>query len=365
MCVTARSANSPDIASAEPIKIVLAQLGKLPGLVRVKCPAVYHVMLRVPIRARCPNRDGGLTIVPPMAETTAGPVIVAQGSGGEPPKETEQERQERIRADLEQPHAQADAYVCALCQQKGGVGKTTSTINLAGALAEQGRRVLVLDGDPQGNATNGFRLKPPGPNDLTQAKAVLDVLDPLPLIRETKVPGIYVLPASLDMAGLSTDLRDTGTGLTLYRVMIDKLRPYFDDILVDQRPALDLDTDSQLVGCNGAIIMADVDEWSMTGLKLQLAQQKRAMARAQRDDFEVLGLVIGRVQKPMGHFDAAVYNMLQNHPTVRYLGEVPVRSADIKEGRNQGLPVCQFRPRTDTADFFRTIVKNAGLVKVA
>jgi chromosome partitioning protein len=166
------------------------------------------------------------------------------------------------------------------------------------------------------------------------------------------------------MAGLSTALRDTGTGLTLYRLMIDKLRPYFDDILLDQRPALDLDTDAQLVGCDQAIIMTDVDQWSMDGLKLQLGQQKRAMARAQRDDFEVLGLVIGRVQKPMGHFDAAVYEMLQHHPTVRCLGEVPVRSADIKEARNQGLPVTHFRPRTDTAGFFRTIAQNAGLVGV-
>jgi chromosome partitioning protein len=167
------------------------------------------------------------------------------------------------------------------------------------------------------------------------------------------------------MSGLSTALRDTGAGLALYRMMIDKLRPFFDDILLDQRPALDMDTDSQLAGCDGAIIMTDVDEWSMDGLKMQLAQQKRAMKRAERDDFDVLGLVIGRVQKPMGHFDTAVYKMLQNHPTVRCLGEVPVRSADIKEGRNQGLPVCQFRPRTDTAGFFRTIAANAGLVKAA
>lgn len=303
-----------------------------------------------------------------MTETTAAPTIGAQGPGGEqPPQESEQERQERIRTFLDQNRPDEEARVNALCNQKGGVGKTTTTINLAGALAELGRRVLVLDGDPQRNATTGFKVRPPGPNDLTQAKVVLDVLDPLPLIRETGVPGIYVLPASIDMAGLSTALRDTGAGLSLYRIMIEKLRPFFDDILMDQRPALDMDTDSQLVGCDGAIIMADVDEWSMDGLKMQLAQQKRAMKRAERDDFEVLGLVIGRVQKPMGHFDAAVYKVLQNHPTVRCLGEVPVRSADLKEARNKGLPVTHYKKtaRTDTAGFFREIAVNAGLVKAA
>lgn len=255
--------------------------------------------------------------------------------------------------------------IIAMCNQKGGVGKTTTTMNLAGALAEFGRRVLVVDGDPQCNLTQGLLVRSPGPNDLTQARVVLDALDPRPLIRETKVENIHLLPASLDMAGLSADLRDTGNGLMLYRIMLDKLRGLYDYILVDQRPALELDTDSQLVGSDAAIIMADVDQWSMEGLKRQVAQHKKAMGRAQRDDFDVIGLVIGRVTKPMGHFDAAVYKLLQNHPRIRTLGEVPVRAADIKEARNKGLPVCQYRPRTDTADFFRGIATNAGLVKAA
>ncbi|MFE0107103.1 ParA family protein [Streptomyces sp. NPDC059009] len=282
-----------------------------------------------------------------MTETSTGPLIGAQPRGSSPISPGDETR------------------IIAMCNQKGGVGKTTTTINLGGALAEYGRRVLIVDGDPQCNATGGFRVKPPGPTDLTQSKVVLDALDPHPLIRETKVDNLYLLPASLDMAGLSTDLRDTGTGLTLYRTMLNKLRGEFDDILVDQRPALDLDTDSQLVGCDAAIILTDVDEWSMEGLKKQVAQHKKAMARAERDDFDVLGLVIGRVTKPMGRFDAAVYKLLQSHPTIRNLGEVPVRAADIKEARNKGLPVCQFRPRTDTAGFFRTIAVNAGLVKAA
>ncbi|MFE6639512.1 ParA family protein [Streptomyces tendae] len=303
-----------------------------------------------------------------MTETTAAPTIGAQSTGDTPPpkKETEQERQDRIRAVLEQ-HRPDQCRVIAMCNQKGGVGKTTTTIQLAGSLAEHGRRVLVLDGDPQRNATTGFRVRPPGPDDLTQAKVVLDVLDPLPLIRETNVPGIYVLPASIDMAGLSTALRDTGAGLSLYRIMVDKLRPFFDDMLVDQRPALDMDTDSQLVACDKAIILTDVDQWSMEGLKMQLAQQTRAMKRAERDDFDVIGLIIGRVQKPMGKFDAEVYKLLQNHPRVRCLGEVPVRAADLKEARNKGLPVMHYKKtaRTDTADFFRSIAVNAGLVKAA
>ncbi|WP_344534563.1 ParA family protein [Streptomyces albiaxialis] len=301
-----------------------------------------------------------------MTETTAEPSIGAQATRSREalPGADEHQEQPEQSVDLFRPEG---TRVLAMCNQKGGVGKTTTTINLAGALAEYGRRVLVLDGDPQGNATTGLHVASPGPRDLTQAQVVLDALDPQPLIAQTNVPNIQVLPASLDMTGLSSDLRDTGTGLTLYRVMVDKLRALglWDDILIDQRPALELDTDAQLVASDGAIIMVDVDEWSMDGLKRQVAQHKKAMARAQRDDFEVVGLVVGRVQKPMGHFDKAVYDLLRAHPTIRCLAEIPVRAADIKESRHQGLPVCQARPRTDTAQFFREIALKGRLVKAA
>lgn len=76
-------------------------------------------------------------------------------------------------------------------------------------------------------------------------------------------------------------------------------------------------------------------------------------------------MVIGRVMKPMGDFDSAVYNQLRNHPRIPLLGEIPVRSADLKEARNKGVPVVQFRPKSDTAGFFRQIARNAKLVTAA
>jgi chromosome partitioning protein len=258
--------------------------------------------------------------------------------------------------------------IIAMCNQKGGVGKTTTTINLAGALAERGRRVLLCDCDPQGNATGAFKVAmlddEQGP---TQATVVIDMSDPHKLIAKTAVENIDVLPASMDMAFLPSRLRETGSANQFYTRMLKHFQGEYDDILLDMRPALDTDTDAQTAAATAAIIMVDVDEWAMKAVKMQVAQHKKIMVNLGRpaDDLDVLGMVIGRVMKPMGDFDAAVYKQLRNHPRIPLLGEVPVRSADLKESRNKGLPVVFYRPKTDTAGFFRTIATNAGLVTAA
>jgi chromosome partitioning protein len=302
------------------------------------------------MRACCPERRGTLDIVPAMTETASGPLSGALGLPA--PRISDGER----------------TRIIAMCNQKGGVGKTTTTINLAGALAEHGRRVLLCDCDPQGNATGSFKVPmlddEKGP---TQATVVIDMSDPHKLIAKTAVENIDVLPASMDMAFLPSRLRETGSANQFYARMLEHFQGEYDDILLDMRPALDTDTDAQTAAATAAIIMVDVDEWAMKAVKMQVAQHKKIMANLGRpaDDLDILGMVIGRVMKPMGDFDAAVYKQLRNHPRIPLLGEVPVRSADLKESRNKGLPVVFYRPKTDTAGFFRTIATNAGLVTAA
>ncbi|MYW06052.1 ParA family protein [Streptomyces sp. SID3343] len=285
-----------------------------------------------------------------MTETTAGPL--AETPGLPAPRDGEGRK----------------ARIIAMCNQKGGVGKTTATINLAGALARNGSRVLVCDCDPQGNATSAFKVAllddEKGP---TQATVVVDGSDPRPLVARTRVDDIDVLPASMDMYLLPSRLRETGAALQLYARMLGRLVDEYDFVLLDMRPALDTDTDAQTAAAHAAIIMVDVDEWAMKAVKMQIAQHKKILNLLSRpaDSLPVLGMVIGRVMKPMGSFDAAVYKQLRNHPRIPLLGEIPIRSSDLKEARHQGLPVESYRPKSDTAGFFRAIAANAGLVTAA
>jgi chromosome partitioning protein len=259
-----------------------------------------------------------------------------------------------------------ETRIIAMCNQKGGVGKTTTTINLAGALAASGRRVLVCDCDPQGNATQAFKVAMlDDEKGLTQAGAVVEMKDPHPLVAKTQVPNIDVLPASIDMYLLPSRLREGGVALNLYSRMLAHFAGEYDDILLDMRPALDTDTDAQTAAATHAIIMVDVDEWAMRAVKMQVAQHIKILKMLGRplDSLPILGMVLGRVIKPMGDFDLAVYKQLCNHPRFPLLGEIPIRSTDLKEARNKGIPVENYRPKSDTAGFFRSIAAKAGLVK--
>lgn len=258
-----------------------------------------------------------------------------------------------------------ETRIIAIANQKGGVGKTTTTMNLAGSLAGHGYRVLVVDGDPQGNLTDGFKVSllddEEGP---TQVAAMVDGIDPHGLVAKP-FDRLHVLPASLDMYLLARRLRDVAAGEQRMKRMLDHFRGEYDYILLDLRPAIDDDTDAAMVAASGVFVPVDVDRWSMKAVGLLLGQIERVLKAVDlpEDHLEMLGIIINAVVKPMGHYDKAVYQALQKHPRIPYLGDIPIRSADLKEARHHGQPVAFYRPRTDTNTFYRSLLVNAGLLE--
>jgi chromosome partitioning protein len=157
-------------------------------------------------------------------------------------------------------------------------------------------------------------------------------------------------------------LREPGNALHAYRAVLDPLREFYDYILLDMRPAIDTDTNSQTAAADAALIMADVDTWAMKALGLQIAQHIKIMKDLglPPDALPILGLIIGNIPV-LGDFSTEVLDTLRSHPTIPCVGEVRIRTS-IKEARAQGLPIQQFRPRSDAAKVFRGVAQNAGLV---
>jgi chromosome partitioning protein len=164
--------------------------------------------------------------------------------------------------------AHGPARVIAMCNQKGGVGKTTTTINLAAALAEYGRRVLIVDFDPQGAASVGL-----GANPHELDRTVYDLLVDRharveDLIRPTEIPGLDLLPANIDLSAAEVQLvSEVARESILSRV----LRPVLDDydvVLVDCQPSLGLLTVNALTAAHGVLIPLECEFFALRGVAL-------------------------------------------------------------------------------------------------
>ncbi|GEP68226.1 chromosome partitioning protein [Cellulomonas soli] len=160
------------------------------------------------------------------------------------------------------------ARVIAMCNQKGGVGKTTTTINLAAALAEYGRRVLIVDFDPQGAASVGLGISP-HELDRTVYNLLMErdatVAD---VLRRTEVPGLDLLPANIDLSAAEVQLVGE---VARESVLSRALRPVLDDydvVLIDCQPSLGLLTVNALTASHGVLIPLECEFFALRGVAL-------------------------------------------------------------------------------------------------
>ncbi|CAM5778901.1 ParA family protein [Cellulomonas persica] len=160
------------------------------------------------------------------------------------------------------------ARVIAMCNQKGGVGKTTTTINLAAALAEYGRKVLIVDFDPQGAASVGLGISP-HELDLTIYNLLMErdaqVSD---VIRHTSTPGLDLLPANIDLSAAEVQLVGE---VARESVLSRALRPVLDDydvVLIDCQPSLGLLTVNALTAAHGVLIPLECEFFALRGVAL-------------------------------------------------------------------------------------------------
>ena len=167
------------------------------------------------------------------------------------------------------------ARVLALCNQKGGVGKTTTAISLGAALAELGRRVLLVDFDPQGSLSVGLGINP-HTLDLTVYNALMDrAVEIDDVILKTDIPGIDLLPSNIDLAAAEIQLvQEVAREHTLARALAPAI-PRYDVILIDCQPSLGLLTLNALTAADGVVIPLECEYFALRGV----AQLKTTIAK--------------------------------------------------------------------------------------
>ena len=184
-------------------------------------------------------------------------------------------------------------YILALANQKGGVGKTTTAINLAAGLAELGKRVLLVDIDPQGNSSTGLGIKPDA-RKRTSYDLIVDGIGLQDVVLETGIPEVMIIPANADLS--SADLDIVSNEKRSYLLHDALRRPEmdaysFDYILIDCPPALSLLTVNALVACTSVLVPLQCEFFALEGLS-QLMLTIRDVRRSANPDLRIEGVVL-------------------------------------------------------------------------
>lgn len=168
--------------------------------------------------------------------------------------------------------------VITIANQKGGVGKTTTAVNLATALSTISKKVLLIDLDPQGNASTGFGITM-AQRKLNSYSIFLKETRPLDAVQTTEVPGLYIIPANNDLSAFAVEIANMENREYLLKEVIKNEFSDFDYVFIDTPPTLGLLTMNALVACNSVLIPTQCEFYAMEGL----AQLLKTIQRIQQN----------------------------------------------------------------------------------
>ena len=169
----------------------------------------------------------------------------------------------------------SNARVLAVANQKGGVGKTTTAINLATSLALDGQRILLVDVDPQGNLTSGVGLKGHRGEGGTMYEALMSDAPPESVVIPTQVTNLFVIPADRNLTGAELELVNVPEREHRLRRVLESLRPRFDLVFIDCPPSLGLLTLNALVAADAVLIPLHCEYFALEGLAELVGTMRR------------------------------------------------------------------------------------------
>ncbi len=245
------------------------------------------------------------------------------------------------------------AKVISIANQKGGVGKTTTSVNLSTCLAQKGKKVLLIDIDPQGNATSGLGV------DARETKSIYDVIinevNIKDTVHSTMVKKLYVCPANIDLAGAEVELVSMVSRETRLKDAIDEIRDEFDYVIIDCPPSLGLITLNAFTASDSVLIPIQCEYYALEGLG-QLINTIKLVQKHLNKNLEIEGVVLTMFDLRT-NLSTQVATEVEKYFGNKVFQTVIPRNIRLSEAPSHGLPITLYDKDSKGAETYKKLAK--------